>query len=134
VRKISRTLFVQRDAIGVTDMIVWAARKPFLDKNRPAMVDFMETRPAYHPLVHRSQESERGHGDRRPHVTKQPPERYDWAVHKARRLSRSQHAAGLARGCKRNVDMTRDRRLVKRSSTCRSRPTSASRGSCEALK
>src|SRR5438445_11997416 len=42
LRKIGRTLFVQRDAIGVTDMIVWAARKPFLEKNRAAMVDFME--------------------------------------------------------------------------------------------
>jgi sulfonate transport system substrate-binding protein len=42
LRKIGRTLFVQRDAIGVTDMIVWTARKPFLDKNRAAMVDFME--------------------------------------------------------------------------------------------
>jgi NitT/TauT family transport system substrate-binding protein len=42
LRKIARTLFVQRDAIGVTDMIVWTARKPFIDKNRAAMVDFME--------------------------------------------------------------------------------------------
>ncbi len=26
----------------MTEMIVWTARKPFLDKNRAAMVDFME--------------------------------------------------------------------------------------------
>src|SRR5947207_11524965 len=42
LRKIGRTLFIQRDAIGVTDMIVCTARKPFLDKNRAAMVAFME--------------------------------------------------------------------------------------------
>src|SRR5262245_65494061 len=42
LHKIALTLFIQRDAIGVTDMIVWTARKPFIDKNRPAMVDFME--------------------------------------------------------------------------------------------
>src|SRR5207245_11490137 len=36
LRKIGRTLFIQRDAIGVTDMIVWTARKPFVDKNRAA--------------------------------------------------------------------------------------------------
>src|SRR5260370_1547360 len=42
LRKIGRTLFIQPDAIGVTDMIVWTARKPFLDKNRAAMVDFIE--------------------------------------------------------------------------------------------
>src|SRR6266446_6056655 len=42
LRRIARTLFVQRDAIGVTQMIVWTARKPFIDRNRPALVDFME--------------------------------------------------------------------------------------------
>src|ERR1700716_631210 len=42
LRKIAKPLFAQRDAIGVTDMLVWAARKPFLDKNRAAMADFME--------------------------------------------------------------------------------------------
>jgi NitT/TauT family transport system substrate-binding protein len=42
LRKIARTLYTQREAIGVTEMIVWTARKPFLDKNRAAMVDFME--------------------------------------------------------------------------------------------
>lgn len=42
LKKVARPLFSQRDAIGVTDMIIWAARKPFLDKNRAAMVDFME--------------------------------------------------------------------------------------------
>jgi NitT/TauT family transport system substrate-binding protein len=42
LRKIAHPLFIQRDAIGVTQMIVWTARKSFIDKNRPAMVDFME--------------------------------------------------------------------------------------------
>jgi sulfonate transport system substrate-binding protein len=42
LKKIARPLFSQRDAIGVTDMIIWTARKPFIDKNRAAMVDFME--------------------------------------------------------------------------------------------
>lgn len=38
----SRVLFTQRDVFGVTQMIVWTARKGFIDKNRAAMVDFME--------------------------------------------------------------------------------------------
>jgi sulfonate transport system substrate-binding protein len=42
LRSIARDLFVQKDAIGVADMIVWVARKPFLDKNRAALVDFYE--------------------------------------------------------------------------------------------
>ena len=37
-----RVLFTQRDVFGVTQMIVWTARKSFIDKNRAAMVDFME--------------------------------------------------------------------------------------------
>src|SRR4051812_6358906 len=42
LRKIAKPLFKQSEAIGVTQMIVWAARKPFIDKNRAALVDFME--------------------------------------------------------------------------------------------
>src|SRR5205823_10767024 len=38
----SRVLFVQKDIVGRTQMILWAAREPFLKKNRAAMVDFME--------------------------------------------------------------------------------------------
>jgi len=37
-----RVLFTQREALGVTQMIVWTARQGFIDKNRAAMVDFME--------------------------------------------------------------------------------------------
>jgi sulfonate transport system substrate-binding protein len=40
--KIGRVLFTQKQAIGITDMIVWVARKPFIDKNRAALVDFYE--------------------------------------------------------------------------------------------
>jgi NitT/TauT family transport system substrate-binding protein len=42
LRKISRTLFVQKEAVGTTQMAIYAARKGFIDKNRPALVDFME--------------------------------------------------------------------------------------------
>src|SRR5436305_2377596 len=37
-----RVLFTQRDIMGVTQMIVYTARKSFIDKNRAAMVDFLE--------------------------------------------------------------------------------------------
>ncbi len=42
MRKIGRVLFTQREALGLTQMIVLTARKPFLERNRDAMVDFME--------------------------------------------------------------------------------------------
>jgi len=34
-------LFTQKDAVGATQMILWAARAPFLAKNHAAMVDFL---------------------------------------------------------------------------------------------
>jgi sulfonate transport system substrate-binding protein len=42
LRSVARTLFTQLEAIGRTQMIVWAVRAGFLAKNRAAMVDFME--------------------------------------------------------------------------------------------
>ena len=38
----ARTLFTQRDAMGKSQLAVWTARAPFLEKNRAAMVDFFE--------------------------------------------------------------------------------------------
>lgn len=42
LRANSRVLFTQVEAVGRSQMIVWAARKGFIDKNRAAMLDFME--------------------------------------------------------------------------------------------
>ena len=42
LRSVGRVLFTQRQALGVTQMIVLTARQAFLSQNRPAMVDFME--------------------------------------------------------------------------------------------
>lgn len=42
LRKIARPLFSSRDAVGISQFIMWNARKSFIDKNRAAMVDFME--------------------------------------------------------------------------------------------
>src|SRR3954467_1372016 len=42
LQQIARPLFSSKDAIGVSQFIIWAARKSFIDKNRAAMVDFME--------------------------------------------------------------------------------------------
>lgn len=42
MKKISRPLFTSRDSLGVSQFIIWTARKPFIEKNRAALVDFME--------------------------------------------------------------------------------------------
>ncbi len=41
LRGIARTLFTERDAFGVSMLSVWVARKPFIDKNRAALVDLI---------------------------------------------------------------------------------------------
>ena len=38
----ARVLFAQREALGRTQMIMWAARAGFIAKNRAALVDFLE--------------------------------------------------------------------------------------------
>ena len=40
--KISRPLFTQKEAMGQTQMIVWAAREGFVQKNRAALTAFVE--------------------------------------------------------------------------------------------
>ena len=37
-----RTLFTQREAVGISDMIFWVARSDFLTPHRAAVVDFLE--------------------------------------------------------------------------------------------
>ncbi len=77
LQQIARPLFSSKDAIGVSQFIIWAARKSFIDKNRAAMVDFMEDMlrierwfldPKNHEEVMKIAAK----------VTKSPPERWDW--------------------------------------------------------
>jgi ABC-type nitrate/sulfonate/bicarbonate transport system substrate-binding protein len=42
LRAAAHDLFVQKDAIGVSQMIIWAARADFVAKNRAALVDYFE--------------------------------------------------------------------------------------------
>jgi NitT/TauT family transport system substrate-binding protein len=75
-RNAARVLFTQKEAIGETQMIVWAARKSFLDKNRAAMVDLMEdtlriVRWYLDPANHKDAVAIAAR------LTKQPPERFD---------------------------------------------------------
>ena len=42
LRQIGRPLFTQKDGIGETQMLVWVVRKGFIDRNRAAMLDFLE--------------------------------------------------------------------------------------------
>jgi sulfonate transport system substrate-binding protein len=81
LRRISRPLFLNRDVVGVTQLLVWTARASFVDKNRAAMVDFMEdtlriTRWFLDPANRSEVMAISGR------VTRQPPERFDWVFTK----------------------------------------------------
>jgi len=42
LRAVAHPLFLQKDAIGVSQMIIWTAREDFIKKNRAALVDYLE--------------------------------------------------------------------------------------------
>ena len=78
LRAMATTLFTQKDAFGITQLTMWTARTGFIDKNRAALVDFLEdtirairwyTDPKNHEeavaIVAR--------------LNKAPPARMDWA-------------------------------------------------------
>lgn len=75
-RNAARVLFTQKEAIGPTQMIVFTARKSFIDKNRAALVDMMEdmtriVRWYLDPANHKEAVAIAAR------LTKQPPERFD---------------------------------------------------------
>ena len=111
LRKIGRPLFNQRDAIGVTQMIVWAVRKPFIDKNRAVLVDYMEdslriARWYMDPANHKEAMEIAAR------VTKQPAERFDW-IFTNRDTFRDPNMLPNLDALQKNVDMTKDLGFVK---------------------
>jgi ABC-type nitrate/sulfonate/bicarbonate transport system substrate-binding protein len=112
LRAEGKVLFRQSDAIGVTQMIVWTARKSFIDKNRPAMVDFMEDMlrivhwyldPKNHDEVAKIASK----------ITKVPPERFGWLFTK-QDTYRDPNLLPNLDALQRNVDMTQDLGFVKK--------------------
>ena len=113
LRKIARALYTQREAIGVTEMIVWTARKPFLDKNRAAMVDFMEDtlRIVQWYLDPKNQKEAAEIAAR---VTKQPAERFSW-LFTDKDYYRDPNMIPDLDALQKNLDMTKDLGFVRTS-------------------
>src|SRR5579872_3522788 len=42
LKKIARPLFTSKDALGLSQFVMWTARKPFIDAHRAALVDLLE--------------------------------------------------------------------------------------------
>src|SRR5271156_2732971 len=111
LRNMARDLFVQKDAIGITDMIVWTARKPFIDKNRAALVDFFEdtliiTRWYLDPKNHAEAMEIAGR------VTKRPPQAFDWLFTNRDCYHDPDMLPNLA-ALQKNVDLTQELGFVK---------------------
>jgi ABC-type nitrate/sulfonate/bicarbonate transport system substrate-binding protein len=106
LRKISRALYTQREAIGVTEMIVWTARKPFLDKNRAAMLDFMEDtlRIVQWYLDPKNQKEAAEIAGR---VTRQSADRYTW-LFTDKDYYRNPNMIPDLVALQKNLDMTKD--------------------------
>ncbi len=111
LHNMARDLFVQKDAIGITDMIVWTARKPFIDKNRAALVDFFEdtlviTRWYLDPKNHAAAMEIAGR------VTKRPPQAFDWLFTNKDCYHDPDMLPNLA-ALQKNVDLTQELGFVK---------------------
>ena len=111
LRKIARPLFKQREAIGETEMIVWTVRKGFIDKNRAAMVDFMEdtlriVRWYLDPA------NQKAAAEIAARVTKQPAERFGW-LFTDKDYYRDPNMLPDLGALQKNLDMTADLGFVK---------------------
>ena len=113
LKKIAHPLFSITDAIGVSQFAMWVMRKPFIDKNRAAIVDFMED----------TMRIERWYLDPKNHdavaeiasrITKQPPERFGWLFTKNDYYRNPDMRLDLD-ALQKNVDMTKDLGFVKAS-------------------
>jgi sulfonate transport system substrate-binding protein len=113
LKKISRTLFTARDAVGSTQFVMFVARKSFIDKNRAAMVDLMEDvlriqRWFIDPANQKEAAEIAGR------VLKAPAERFGWIFTKQDYFRDPNMMPDLA-ALQRNVDLTRDLGFVKSS-------------------
>src|SRR5674536_343226 len=112
LREEGKVLFEQRDVLGVTQMIMFTARKSFIDKNRAAMVDFMEDmlRIVHWYLDPKNHDEVAQIASK---ITKAPPERFGWLFSKADTY-RDPNLIPNVEALQRNVDTTQDLGFVKK--------------------
>jgi NitT/TauT family transport system substrate-binding protein len=113
LQKIAQDLFVQRDAIGVADMIVWTVRKPFIDAHRAALVDLFEdtiriTRWYEDPANHEAAMQILGD------LVKKPPQIFSWAFTNKDAYHDPDLMPNLG-ALQKNIDMTKELGFIKSS-------------------
>jgi sulfonate transport system substrate-binding protein len=107
-----KVLFEQREALGVTQMIVWTARKSFIAKHRAALVDFMEDML----IITRWYQDPKNHAEVAKiasKITKAPPERFGWLFTKQDTYRNPDLIPNLE-ALQRNVDVVKDLGFVKK--------------------
>jgi sulfonate transport system substrate-binding protein len=111
LRKEGKVLFEQKEALGVSQMIMWTARRSFIEKHRDVMVDFMEDMltitawfkdPKNHDEVAQIASK----------ITKAPPERFGWLFTK-QDTYRAPNMMPNLEALQRNVDTVRELGFVK---------------------
>lgn len=114
LRAIARPLFTQKEVVGRTQMIVWAARAGFLQKHRAAVVDFMEDAlRAVHFYLDPKNHDEVVQIAAR--VTKQPPERFQQWLFTNADYYRDPNLVPDLDALQANIDLQRDIGLLRTS-------------------
>jgi sulfonate transport system substrate-binding protein len=102
----ARVLFSMRDAIGVSQFVMWSARKPFIDAHRAALVDFLEdTLRIVHWYI--DPKNHDAAAQIASDLTKQPPERFGWLYTKTDYYRDPNLMPDLG-ALQKNVDLTHD--------------------------
>jgi ABC-type nitrate/sulfonate/bicarbonate transport system substrate-binding protein len=107
-----KVLFEQKEALGITQMIVGTERKPFIEKNRAALVDFMEDML----VITRWFQDPKNHDEVAKiasQLTKAPPERFGWLFTKQDTYRNPDMLPNLE-ALQRNVDTVKDLGFVKK--------------------
>lgn len=108
-----RVIGTQADGLGPSQMLIWTARKSFIEKNRAAMIDFMEDvlrivtwylDPKNHDEVAKIASQ----------ITKAPPERFNWLFTK-NDYFRAKDMMPDLKALQSNIDATRDFGIISES-------------------
>jgi sulfonate transport system substrate-binding protein len=102
----STTLFTAKDAIGLSEFVSFQARKPFIDANRAALVDWLEdTQRILHWFMDPKNHDEVMQIAAR--LVKAPPERFGWVFTQTDAFRDPDMMPNLE-ALQRNVDMTKE--------------------------
>jgi NitT/TauT family transport system substrate-binding protein len=105
LKKNAHVLFNMADAIGVSQFVMWSARKPFIDAHRAALVDFLEDslRITHWYLDPKNHDAA---ADIASQLTKQPADHFGWLYTK-QDYYRDPNMLPDLDALQKNVDMTK---------------------------